>query len=259
MAEGSMKVMKHKWCWIGLVICASSTAFAAKKGDDKSDTKKESASESDKKGDASKDDAAKDDAAKDDATKDDSGDEDVAPAPPPKKAAKKVKAEGAPSKRSSTLNMGLLGSLGASPFTRLGIGLRGGLTLGQTEGLYVGVIGTYFAGTSVSEPRLYSPPNAEKTRNAIVVGGEVGYDVLAATDFLVRPYLSLGIAYKSDKTCATGECTTDNGVQPTLAPGLQAIYTMGAIYLGGDLRYQIILNTSDASAAVFSLTTGLRI
>jgi len=47
--------------------------------------------------------------------------------------------------------MGLLGSLGASPFTRLGLGLRGGLTLGATEGLYVGVIGTYFAGTSVTD------------------------------------------------------------------------------------------------------------
>ena len=248
-----MKVMKHKWCWIGLVVCASSTAFAAKKGDDKADIKKESSAEADKK-----DDATKDDAANDDAAKDDTGDEDVAP-PPPKKATKKVKAEAGPAKRSSTLNMGLLGSLGASPFTRLGFGLRGGLTLGQTEGLYIGVIGTYFAGTSVSDPRLYSPPNAEKTRNVIIVGGEVGYDVLATTDFVVRPYLSLGIAYKGDKTCATGACTDDNGAQITIAPGLQGIYTMGSVFLGGDLRYQIIFNTSDASAAIISLTAGVRI
>ena len=244
-----MKVMKHKWCWIGLVIFASGTAFAAKKGADKSDSKKDSSAEADKK----------DDSAKDDSAKDDTGDEDVTPAPPPKKATKKAKADSAPSKRSSTLNMGVLGSLGASTFTRLGFGLRGGLTLGQTEGLYIGVIGTYFAGTSVSDPRLYSPPNAERTRSLIVVGGEVGYDALAATDFLVRPYLSLGIAYKTDKTCATGVCTDDNGIQGTLAPGLQAIYTMGSIYLGADLRYQIVLNTSDASAAIISLTAGLRI
>ena len=256
-----MKVMKHKWCWIGLIICASSTALAAKKGDDKSgsDTKKESSAKADKPDDATKDDATKDDATKDDATKDDSGDEDVTPTPPPKKAAKKVKEGGAPAKRTSTLNMGLLGSLGASPFTRLGLGLRGGLTLGATEGLYVGVIGTYFAGTSVTDPRLESPPDAERTRSTIIVAGEVGYDMLAATDFIVRPYLSLGFAYKADKTCATGVCTDDNGAAATLAPGLQAIYSLGAVYLGGDLRYQIILNTSDASAAVISLTTGLRI
>ncbi len=140
MAEGSMKVMKHKWCWIGLVICASSTAWAAKHNDDKSgsDTKKGSSAEADSQDDATKDDATKDDATKDDATKDDTADEDVTPKPPPKKVGKKAKTAGPPPKRTSTLNMGLLGSFGASPLTRWGLGLRGGLTLGPTEGLYVG-------------------------------------------------------------------------------------------------------------------------
>lgn len=254
-----MKVMKHKWCWIGLVICASSTAWGAKHNDDKSgsDTKKASSAESDSQDDATKDDATKDDATKDDATKDDSGDEDVAPNPPPKKAAKKAKTTGAPPQRTSTLNLGLLGSVGASPSTRLGLGLRGGLTMGATEGLYIGVIGTFFAGTSVTQPRLTGL--AERTRNAIVTGVEVGYDVLASTDFLVRPYLSPGIGYVSDKTCATGDCWNDNGIRVTLAPGLQAIYSAGILYLGGDLRYQIIINTSDVSAAVISLTAGLRL
>ena len=250
-----MKVMKQKWCWIGLVLCVSSTAWAAKhaaKDDDEksgSDTKKASSADAD----------SQDDASKDDASKDDTADEEEAPKPPPKKAARKVKAEAAPAKRNSTLNMGLLGSLGASPFTRLGLGLRGGLTMGATEGLYVGIIGTFFAGTSVTQNRLSSPPDAERTRNALVIGAEVGYDVLASTDFLVRPYISPGFAYIADKTCATGDCTNDNGVRMTLAPGLQAVYSFGSVFLGGDLRYQIILNTTDASAAVISLTVGLRI
>ncbi len=259
-----MKVMKQKWCWIGLVLCASSTAWAAKhaaKDDDEksaSDTKKSSKDDA-SKDDASKDDASKDDASKDDASKDDTADEEEAPKPPPKKAAKKAKAEAAPAKRNSTLNMGLLGSLGASPFTRLGLGLRGGLTMGATEGLYIGIIGTFFAGTSVTQARLSSPPDAERTRNALVFAAEVGYDALASTDFLVRPYISPGFAYIADKTCATGDCTNDNGVRMTLAPGLQAVYSLGSVFLGGDLRYQIILNTTDASAAVISLTGGLRI
>ena len=240
-----MKLMMRKWCWIGLVLCATGPAWAAADGDEKSgsDTKKASAVDAD---------------SHDDATKDDTADEDEAPKPPPKKVAKKPKkAEAA--KRSSSLDLGLLGSYGASPFTRLGIGLRGGLTLGNTEGLYIGVIGTIFTGTSVSDVRLNSPPAAESTRSTIVASGEVGYDVLASTDFLVRPYLSLGMAYKSDHTCATGVCWDDNGVRPALAPGLQAVYSMGTVYLGGDLRYQIILNTADASAAVISLTAGLRL
>ena len=245
-----MKVMKHKWCWIGLVICASNAAWAAKNApkddEEKSapDTKKSSAVDAD---------------SQDDASKDVTADEEEAPKPPPKKAVKKVNAEKTPPKRNSTLNLGLLGSLGASPFTRLGLGLRGGLTMGATEGLYVGVIGTYFAGTSVTQTRLNSPPDAERTRHALVIGAEVGYDVLASTDFLLRPYLSPGIAFVSDKTCATGECTTDNGARLTLAPGVQAVYSFGSAFLGGDLRYQIIINTTDASAAVISLTGGLRI
>ena len=92
-----------------------------------------------------------------------------------------------------------------------------------------------------------------------VFGVDVGYDVQAATDFYVRPYLSPGIAYAKDKECATGTCTNDNGVKIALAPGLQGIYSLGAAYLGADLRYQIIMNASNASAAMLSITAGLRL
>jgi hypothetical protein len=275
MAEGSMKVMKTKWLWVGLVVSVSSSAWAATKADKDSDSDAEKASSSEnkkskahsKKASSSKDEKAESESkkpsageadSKDDATKDETADEDVAPTPPPKKVATGTKKPPA-AKRSSTLNMGVLASLGASVFTRLGIGLRGGLTLGATEGLYIGIVGTYFTGTSITQPRLTSPPDAERTRNAIVTGVEVGYDWLASDDILVRPYLSPGVAYVSDKTCATGNCWNDNGARLTLAPGLQGIYTMGVAYVGADLRYQIIMNTSDASAAIISLTGGLRL
>jgi hypothetical protein len=288
MAEGSMKVMKQTWCWIGLVVLASSTAWAAKEpakhsakdDDEKSASKdddKKSASKDDDKKSASKDDdkksASKDDDekaasdtkkpssaeadAQDEANKDETADEEETTKPPPKKAAKDAKTP--PPKSSSALNMGLLAGVGTSPFTRLGIGLRGGLTLGEKEGLYLGVIGTFFKGTSVTQRRLTSPPDAERTRNAVVIGAEVGYDVLASDDIIIRPYLSPGFAYVSDKTCATGQCWNDNGARLTLAPGLQGVYSFGPAFVGADLRYQIILNTTDASAAVMSLTGGLRI
>ncbi len=265
-----MKVMKQKWCWIGLVVLASSTAWAAKepaKHAVKDDDKKSASKDDDKKS-ASKDDEEKaaSDTTKpssaeadtqDEANKDETADEDETTKPPPKKSAKGEKVP--PPKSNSTLNMGLLAGFGTSLFTRLGIGLRGGLTLGEKEGLYLGVIGTFFKGTSVTQPRLTSPPDAELTRSALVFGAEVGYDVLASDDFLVRPYLSPGFAYVSFKECATGTCWNDNGVRMTLAPGLQGVYSFGAAYVGADLRYQIIMNESDASAAVISLTGGLRI
>ncbi len=243
-----MKLMMQKWCWIGLILCASGTAWAAADDDEEksaSDTKKSSTDKAD-----SKDDSAKDDAADED--------EDVAPKTPPKKAAAKEKAS-ASSTSHSALNLGALVGYGASPFTRLGIGLRGGLTMGGKEGPYVGIIGTLFTGTSVSQPRINMNNNqpAEKTRKAVILGVEGGYDTYASTDFLVRPYMSIGMAFVGDHTCATGTCTDDNGVRLTIAPGAQAVYMMGAFYLGGDIRYQIILNKSDASAAVLSLVLGL--
>jgi len=251
-----MKVMKNKWCWIGLVLCTSSLAWGAKdKKSEKSDADaKETTSEKSEKAD--KADADSGDETSKDETADD---EEVTPKATPKKEAASEKVGAASSKHSTVLNMGLLGSLGASTYTRFGFGLRGGLTLGPKEGLYIGGTATYFAGTSVTQRRLSSPPDAEKTRSTFVFGVDVGYDAEASTDFIVRPYLSPGVAYISDKTCATGDCTNDNGLKVTLAPGLQGIYSLAPLYFGADLRYQIIMNTSDASAAILSITVGLRI
>ena len=254
-----MKLMMQKWCWIGLILCASGTAWAAKGDDDDkpaSSTKKSKSDKADSKDDSAKDDSAKDDSAKDDSAKDDAADdeEDEAPKPPPKKAAAKEKAPPS-SKSHSVLNLGALLGYGTSPFTRVGIGLRGGMTLGGKEGPYVGIIGTYFLGTSVPQERLTG--HAERTRHTMILGAEGGYDVFASTDFLLRPYMQLGVALASDHTCATGTCWDDNGARLTIAPGAQAAYLMDMFYLGGDLRYQIILNKADASAAVLSLVFGL--
>jgi len=252
-----MKVMKNKWCWIGLVLCTSSLAWGAKGSkSEKSDTDVKESTAAEKSEKADKADADSGSETSKDETAD--GDED-APKAAPKKAAASGKLEAASAKHSTVLNMGLLGSLGASTYTRFGFGLRGGVTLGPKEGLYIGGTATYFAGTSVSQHRLSSPPDAGRTRSAFVFGVDVGYDAEATPDFIVRPYLSPGIAYISDKTCATGECLNDNGVKVTLAPGLQGIYSLAPVYFGADLRYQIIMNSSDASAGIISITAGLRI
>jgi len=242
-----MKVMKNRWFWVGLVLCSSSPAWAAKDKDEStdSDTKDKASADSDSSGDeASKDDTA--------------DEEDEAPPEPKKKVVKaELKAGGASGGKSKVIDMALLGSLGASTFTRLGLGLRLGFDWDKRDSLYVGVVGTLFSGTSVNQERLTG--TAQRTRSAIVLGGEVGYNVEASQDFLLRPYLSPGFTLVTDKTCATGACTSDNGLRLSIAPGVQAAYLLGAAYVGGDLRYQIIMNTADASAAVISITAGLRI
>ncbi|GEM_PF-2228816 len=244
-----MKLMMQKWCWIGLILCAGGTAWAAADDDD------DSASETKKsKADSDEDSSAND---KDATAKDDEGEDEEGEAttPEPKKAAKEKAA--LPPKSNSTIGIGALVGYGTSPFTHLGIGLRGGLTLGGKEGLYLGVVGTLFTGTSVTENRLTG--EAERTRKTLILGAEVGYDVLASDDVLLRPYFSLGAALNSDHTCATGTCWNDNGARLTLAPGAQGVYLLGAgFYAGADLRYQIIVGSSDASALVASLALGMR-
>jgi hypothetical protein len=251
-----MKLMMHKWCWIGLILCASGSVWAAADDDDDkpaTETKKSKSSKAD-----SEVSSAKDDTAKDSADKDESGDDEdeTVTNPPPKKVAKEKVA--APTRSNTTINIGALLGYGTSAFTRLGFGLRGGATLGQNEGLYLGGIGTLFTGTSVTQNRLTG--QAERTRKAIILGAEAGYDYLAADDLLLRPYMTLGIAMVSDHTCATGTCWDDNGAKLTLAPGVQGIYLIGSgIYAGADLRYQIITGASDSSAAAISLTAGVRL
>ena len=252
-----MKLMMQKLCWIGLILCASGTAWAAKGGDDDdkpaSNAKKKSHSDdadTDTKKSSSDNADADDDSAKDE------GDADEAPKaePKPKKHVDKEQAPKA-SKSKSPLDLAALLGYGTSPFTRFGFGLRGGLTLGGREGPYVGILGTFFIGSSVTQDRLTG--QAERTRKVIVLAAEGGYDTYLSTDLLARPYLSLGMAMASDHECAIGSCWDNNGVKLAIAPGAQVVYTMGSFFLGGDLRYQIILNESDASAAVISIVAGL--
>ncbi len=238
-----MKVMKNKWCWVGLVLCTSNLAWAAKDKDEKSDSKESTAADS---------------ASSDSGDKDETADEEEAPKAATKKSAKaEVKADLKPSE-SKKFEIAALGSYGGSTFTKLGLGLRLGMDWGPKEGLYLGLIGTYYSGTTQTQERLTG--NAERTRGTSVVAAEAGYNVELATDFLVRPYLSPGVAIVSDKTCATGSCWNDNGAKLTISPGIQAAYLVAPFfYLGGDVRYQIIMNTSDATTAVISLTAGARI
>jgi hypothetical protein len=255
-----MKLMMQKWCWIGLILCASGTAWAAK-GDDEDDkpaaeTKAKKSSKADSDEDAKND--SKDDATKDDATKDESGDEDEdAPKPATKKASSKAELSTNLKESSSVINIGALLGYGTSTFTHLGIGLRGGITLGGKEGLYLGLTGTLFTGTSVSEERLTG--TAEQKQKTIIIGADVGYDVMASDDIVLRPYMNLGAALNTQHECAAGSCWDNNGGHLTLAPGAQGMYLLGSgFWAGADMRYQIIMGSSDATALVMSLALGMR-
>jgi hypothetical protein len=245
-AEGSMMVSMQKWCLVGLVLCATSPAWAKSEDDsDATETRKEKAkSDSGDSGEAA------------DKT-DESASEEPAPPPKPKKKAKVAKAPEKPKQPRMMIDLAALGGYGTSWFTHLGGGLRGGVTMDGKEGLYIGGIISYFGGSSVSQDRLTGP--AEASRKSLIAGAEAGYDLMASTDLWVRPYLSLGIAPIWDHECRAHVCTNDNGVRLTIGPGLQGVYDFGGMFLGVDLRYQIIMNASNASAAIISATAGMRL
>jgi hypothetical protein len=240
-----MKVMKNKWCWIGLVLCTSSLAWAAKDKHGKSHSDaKESAEASS--------------ATSDKGGKDETAEEDEAPKAETKKPTKTEVTADLKPPESKAFDIAPVGSFGSSSFTRFGLGLRLGLNWGEKDGLYIGLIGTRFGGSSVTQERVNG--TAQISRSTTVLAAELGYDVDLGKDWVARPYLSPGAVIVADKECATGSCWEKNGTKLTISPGLQVAYLVAPVlYLGGDVRYQIIMNTSDASAAVFSLVLGLRI
>lgn len=162
-----------------------------------------------------------------------------------------------PARNTKVFGLEALLGYGGSEYTRLGLGLRAGMNIAGKEGLYVGAIGSYFLGSSITQDRLSF--NAERRRKLLVLGAEAGWDVLATDDITVRPYMQLGIALPNEHTCTGGSCTDENGARLTVAPGAQAIYPLGSFHLGADFRYQIVFNKSDASAVVGSLLVGLRL
>jgi hypothetical protein len=137
----------------------------------------------------------------------------------------------------------------------LGFGLRGGYTLPMN--LYLGGTFVYHLGGSRSTPA------GDYSINVLYFGVEGGYDIEAGP-IVVRPYLGLGDAIGSSTVpqvclgpfgCVGGSVSSGSFA---LWPGAAVLYPMDSLFFGGDLRFLIPTDNSDATALSIFATGGLK-
>lgn len=121
-----------------------------------------------------------------------------------------------------------------------GLGARAGFTLPMN--VYVG--GTFVYHLGRTEPA----PGGEFKANVLYFGAEGGYE-LGAGPLTVRPYMGLG--YASASASRPPDCTglvcgavqsNSEGVG-AIWPGVTAIFPLGNFFVGGDVRYVILLGS----------------
>lgn len=154
----------------------------------------------------------------------------------------------------SKTSAAILVGYGASEATRLGLGARVGLHLEQ--GPYVGATAQYFLGSTSSNTQLGT--ESSYSRKLIVAGIEGGVDLPATPLIVVSPYLGLGMGFAPVQHCNNGDCTAETEFRMLLDPGLAASYALGpTAFLGADLRYLVVMASTNTSGVVASLAAGL--
>jgi len=121
-----------------------------------------------------------------------------------------------------------------------GVGARAGFTLPMN--VYVG--GTFVYHLGKTEPS----PQGDSKSNVLYFGAEGGYE-LGAGPLTVRPYMGLGYASASESKppyCTGSVCgapqSKSEGVG-AIWPGATAIFPLGNFFVGGDVRYVILLGS----------------
>jgi hypothetical protein len=132
-------------------------------------------------------------------------------------------------------SVGLVAGYAFKKYYGVGLGLRGGYTLPMS--VYVGGTFVYqIGGTLAGDVKV----------SLMYFGAEGGYDI-AAGPLVVRPVLGLGLASVSSSTPGyTVGAVSYAGIDDTqtkfsLWPGVTVLYPIGNLYVGGDLRYNLIL------------------
>jgi len=149
---------------------------------------------------------------------------------------------------------GLLVGNGFKDGYNFGLGARGGVTLPMN--VYVGGTFLYHLGTTKSTGGV------DVTANVWFLGAEGGYD-LGVGPLTLRPYLGLGYAHlavSSSDVCALGTCVSgvsDSDGKVALWPGATALFNLGSLFVGADLRYTVVLDVDDGNAFGAFATAGL--
>ncbi len=135
----------------------------------------------------------------------------------------------------------------------LGLGVRGGYTLPMN--VYLG--GTFVYHLGKSEPTQ----SGDAKLSLFYLGAEGGYEINAGP-LIVRPFLGLGYAnvmatvpgYCVGSVCAAPTSLSDGRVG--IWPGATALFPVGNLFFGADLRYVVLVNTEDSNAISFFVTGG---
>jgi hypothetical protein len=127
----------------------------------------------------------------------------------------------------------------------LGFGLRGGYNI---DAIFVGARFVYYLGESIESPA------GDSTLNIWELGLELGYDIDAG-GVTIRPALGLGLASLNvDTPLGSGSES-----EFFIAPGASVLYDVtDSIFLGLDLRFQLILAEETVKGIPILATVGMR-
>jgi hypothetical protein len=137
----------------------------------------------------------------------------------------------------------------------LGFGLRGGYNI---DAIFLGARFVYYLGESEEAGGF------EASSNIWELGIEGGYD-LAAGPVIIRPGVGLGLANFSVSAefpdpFGTGTTTVDESeMYLYLALGCSVLYDIDdTFFIGGDLRFQIVMADESANALIILANGGMR-
>jgi opacity protein-like surface antigen len=177
------------------------------------------------------------------------GEEPSAPEPEPT-----AEAEAESGGRENPFSVGLLFGYGISLEPGLNVwGVGFGLGAGyNVDDLYVGARFAYYIGESETMER----PNfgvsmadvVDISENVWELGAEIGYDLHASSDVVIRPGLGLGLA---STTFSTDGGTGISETFAYFAPGVGLFYNVSeSIYLGVEARFQLVLSNPATKALI---------
>jgi hypothetical protein len=149
---------------------------------------------------------------------------------------------------------GVLVGYGFNEGYKLGLGIRGGVTLPAR--FYVGGALVLHEGWTGVKIEPYERPQTDLYYG----GGEGGWDV-STGPFLVRPYLGVGYALVRASTLpcrVAGACVAwSNDGALGFWPGVASLFRSGGIFVGADLRYVVLVGSTYENAFSVFGTAGL--
>jgi hypothetical protein len=135
----------------------------------------------------------------------------------------------------------------------VGLGVRGGYTLDM--GLYLGAQFVYFLGESESAAGM------ETSFNVMTLALEGGY-YIGVGPVIIRPSLLLGLGITSFSMSGgpiAGMDVDDSSNDFLLGPGASVIYPIDMFFIGGDLRFDIIMADETETGMTIMVNGGVNL